>query len=360
MPMPKRGRLGLQVGALVGREVGEDEAGDAGLAEAPQDAGPVAAPEHLVDVAHGHQRGLGPGGVDATDELDGVVQARPVSQGDRAGALQRGAIGQRVRVGQADLQEVGAGVDLGERDGQRGLGIGIAGDRVRDERGTSRPGGSVEGRGDAGGADGSVGAEGGGTGGSRGAEREPSGAGGSRGRPGRSRGRPGRSRPRTRAHASPRDRHAGHEALLDGREVLVPATGQPQQDDVVRPGGLDAPAGEQVDHGVDGVRRLERREDALGARQQADPLERLLVGRAQVSRVDRRRTGPRAGARCRDSRARPRSSGPRSPGRPRPGGGRSASRAARPACRRPGPPRGDPPAPPPPPPRRSAGCPAHR
>ncbi len=137
--------LGLQVRALVRREVGQDEAGDARLAQPPQDRGAIAAAEHLVDVAHGHQRRVRPSRVDATHELDRVVQSRAVAECHGAGALQRGAVGQRVRVGQADLQQVGPGIHLGQRDGQRRFGIRVAGHGVRDERRPTGRGGRLEG-----------------------------------------------------------------------------------------------------------------------------------------------------------------------------------------------------------------------
>ena len=84
-----------------------------------QHGGAAPTAEDLVDVAHGHQRDVRPGGVDAADELDGVVEARAVAQRDRAGALERGAVRERVRVGQPDLEQVGAGVDERERDVER-------------------------------------------------------------------------------------------------------------------------------------------------------------------------------------------------------------------------------------------------
>ena len=130
-------RLGLQLRALVRREVGEDEARHAGLAQAAQDGGPVSPPEHLIDVAHGHQRRVRARRVDAAHQLDGVVEPRSVPQRDRARPLQRRAIGQRIRVGQADLEEVGARIDLGDGDGQGGGGIGVARHGIGDERGAS-------------------------------------------------------------------------------------------------------------------------------------------------------------------------------------------------------------------------------
>ncbi len=192
MPMPNRGRLGLQLGTLVGREVRQDEAAHAGLAQAPQHGRSIPAAEHLVDVAHGHQRRVRPGRVDAPHERDRIVERRTVRQGDGAGPLERGAIGQRIRIGQPDLEQVGPAVDVRERDVERRVGIGVAGHRVR---GSGRPGPR---------------------------QRRPANAAGD-------------AAPRLRDRGSrrtPTD-HARHQAVLDGGDVLVAATGEAQQDDVV-------------------------------------------------------------------------------------------------------------------------------
>jgi hypothetical protein len=86
-----------------------------------------------------------------------------------------------------------------------------------------------------------------------------------------------------------------------------------------------------------GVGRLERRDDALGAGEEGEGVEHLGVGRPPRSGPGRCRRGGRARARCPGSRGRPRSSGPRAPGRARPGAGSSSIRAPRRAP--PGPPR---------------------
>ncbi len=89
--------------------------------------------EHLVAVAHRHDRRLGPGLVDAADELDRVIERGSSRQRHRRRALDRRAIGQGVRVRQPDLQHVRPGVD--ERHGyiQGRRGIGVAGRGEGDE-----------------------------------------------------------------------------------------------------------------------------------------------------------------------------------------------------------------------------------
>ncbi len=129
--------LRLERGALVRGQIGQDEARHAGLAEPPQDRGAIAATEHLVDIAHGHERCARARGVDAADQLDRVVEPRAVPQRDRAGSLERGAIGEGVGVGQADLEEVRPGIDERDRDLQRTGSIGVAGHGIGDERGPS-------------------------------------------------------------------------------------------------------------------------------------------------------------------------------------------------------------------------------
>ena len=61
----------------------------------------------------------------------------PSASATVAGALEGGAVGQRVGIGQADLEEVGTAVDQGDGDRGRGLSVGIAGHGVGDERGAT-------------------------------------------------------------------------------------------------------------------------------------------------------------------------------------------------------------------------------
>ena len=81
------------------------------------------------------------------------------------------------------------------------------------------------------------------------------------------------------------------------------------------------------------VRRLERRDDPLGAREVAERGERLLVGRADVLGAAGVAQAARARGRRPDSRARPRSSARRRSGRPRRRAPTSARRGARRAGR---------------------------
>ena len=76
------------------------------------------------------------------------------------------------------------------------------------------------------------------------------------------------------ARRPPRSRRADHaEPLRRGVDVLVPATGQVDQD---HPVGPELAA--QPQRARDRVRRLDRRDDALGAAEQRERVHRLGVG----------------------------------------------------------------------------------
>ena len=74
---------------------------------------------------------------DALDERHRVLERRARRQRDPAGPLERGAIRQRVAVGQPELEQVGARVDEPEGDRLRARGIRETGHGVRDERRSS-------------------------------------------------------------------------------------------------------------------------------------------------------------------------------------------------------------------------------
>ena len=71
----------------------------------------VAAADELVRVAHRHERDRGPGRGDPLDQAEAALERRAVRERDAGRPLERRAVGERIRVRQADLEEVGAGVD---------------------------------------------------------------------------------------------------------------------------------------------------------------------------------------------------------------------------------------------------------
>ena len=68
----------------------------------------VAAADHLVRVAHGHERDAGARFGDPSDELDRAVEGRAGLERRRRRALERRAVGERVGVRQPDLEHVRA------------------------------------------------------------------------------------------------------------------------------------------------------------------------------------------------------------------------------------------------------------
>ena len=142
--------------------------------------------------------------------------------------------------------------------------------------------------------------------------------------------------PCARAKQSRERGSQGHtEARRDRSHVLVAAPRDVDDDD-------RAVGQRRRDLGQrrDGVRALERAEDPLGARQQLEAGQRLVVGDRQVAARGRSPSGTRARARRRDSRARRRSSAPRRSGPRRRTARTSARRAARRRARAPASPRG--------------------
>ena len=109
----------------------------------------------------------------------------------------------------------------------------------------------------------------------------------------------------------------------DRVEVLVAAAGQADQHARSR---RERPRQQPPDH----VRRLERRQDALGPGERLEARERLRRRWPRRSPRAPRPSGTRARARRPGSRARPRSNACRRPDRPRPGAGSSARRAGSP------------------------------
>ena len=272
---------GDPLGREVGREVGGDQARSPGGGQVggePVDA--VA----LDGVPVGHHDGRRAGGGDRLDGAQHVGGADAQLERLLGRGLDGRAVHHRVAVGQADLDDVAAGVDhRAERV-----------DAALRRRG-SRPAGS----------------------------------------------RPARRGPRRAAWskavrdaitAAPGSRPAGRrpgglaeaEVLERGAHVLVAAAGQVDQDRLARAAraaSVDAPASAWA--------RLDGRDDALGAGEQRHRLHRLGVGdRAGRSR-GRSRRGGRAAGRRRGSRGRRRSSATRRSGRRRPAARRCARRAGR-------------------------------
>ena len=99
----------------------------------------VAAADDLVRVAHRHERDAGRAAAIRADELDRAVEGRAGRERRRRRALERRAVGERVGVRQPDLEHVGAGVDRGEGGLVARLGVRVAGDDVRDQRGPAAP-----------------------------------------------------------------------------------------------------------------------------------------------------------------------------------------------------------------------------
>ena len=130
-----------------------------------------------------------------------------------------------------------------------------------------------------------------------------------------------------RSAGSERDPERGR----DGVHVLVAAAAEADEDVLVRGQASRA----TLHRVVDGVRRLERRDDALAASQRLEAFERLLVVDRDVFGALARLQPASARARRRGSRGRPRCCASPGSGRPRPAAGRCACRGARPAVRRP-------------------------
>ncbi len=91
---------------LLERQVGHDQPADPALGELAGEA-LGSAREHQVGVAHEHDRDrLG----ERPPDVEHVVQRRARRERLGAGGVDDGAVGQRVRVGHAQLDEVGAGL----------------------------------------------------------------------------------------------------------------------------------------------------------------------------------------------------------------------------------------------------------
>ena len=113
-------------------------------------------------------------------------------------------------------------------------------------------------------------------------------------------------------------------------DVLVAAAGQVDQD---RPASGPSSVRRATQRAGQGMRGLDRGDDALGAAQQLERRHRLVVRDRLVAGRARCRPGRSAPGRRPGSRGRPRWSATRWSGRRRPAAGRSGRRAARRACR---------------------------
>ena len=209
----------------------------------------------------------------SADRLEHARQRRAGRQRAPGRALQHGTVGHRIRERHPELDQVGAGVDRGADQRRREVERRIARREIRNERGP--PAGA--------------------------ACRQDLERCGSRGR-----------------HSQLVSQVRG-----DRPHVLVAAAGQVDQQDAVR-----VERRRQAHRVRDGVRALERGDDALGGGQQAQRLDRLVVGDGDVARRARCRAARRARGRRPDSRARRRSSARCGSVRSRPAADTSCCRAA--------------------------------
>ena len=134
MARPLAAASRLELGALVGCQVGEDEPGDAGRAQPAQDRAAVAATQQLVDVAHAHDGRAGPGVGHSLDERQRTIERGARGQCDATRPLERRAVREGVGVRQAELEQVRARIDEPQRDAFRDGRVRVPGHGVRDER----------------------------------------------------------------------------------------------------------------------------------------------------------------------------------------------------------------------------------
>ena len=235
--------------------------------------GPAVREDH-VRVDHQHHRDpLG----DRAADLQRRRKRRPRLQRRRRRRVDRRPVGQRIGEGNAELDQVGAGIGVGLGDRQRRLPVGKAGHHVGHQGRPALVLGSVEGR------------------------RDP---------------------------RSPGSGDLSHPVCATtSARSLSPRPERQRTSKPSPPRVLQQPG--------DRVRGLQRRDDPLQPRELAEGRQRLLVGDRDVAGAAGVAQVGVLGADARDSRARPRPSGPRGSAPPRRRSRRRASRAGRRCCRRP-------------------------
>ena len=116
---------------LAQRQVGDDHARGAGGAASLRELDRAAVREHHVHVDHQHHRDLV---ADRLADLQRGPQRRPLGQRLGGGGVDRGTVGERVGERHAELDQVGARVDVGARDRQPRIAVGEPGHHVRHQR----------------------------------------------------------------------------------------------------------------------------------------------------------------------------------------------------------------------------------
>ncbi len=88
-----------------------------------------------VEIGKDDEAGLRARGAQFACERENIGERGAIGDGAMAGALDDGAIGERIAEGNTEFEDVGAGIDGGERDGARGGEVGVADGEVDDEAG---------------------------------------------------------------------------------------------------------------------------------------------------------------------------------------------------------------------------------
>ena len=98
---------GLQLGGLLGREIGDYQPFDAGVDRVTHEVTEAVLEERVV-VAHEHEGRLDASRPELADGVEAGLDGDAVLQGVEAGLLDRGAVGHGVAEGDADFEEVSA------------------------------------------------------------------------------------------------------------------------------------------------------------------------------------------------------------------------------------------------------------
>ena len=117
------GAEGLQLGRLLGREIGDDQPIDAGVDSIAHEVW-QAVLEERVEVAHQHERRLDAVRPELPDGVDARLDGDTLLQGVKARLLDGGTIGDGIAEGDTDFQQVAAVPQdgLGDLDGGRNVG----------------------------------------------------------------------------------------------------------------------------------------------------------------------------------------------------------------------------------------------
>ena len=136
-------KIGRQVMTVEGFEVftgffndhvGDEDAVDAGLLRGSTEVFESEAEDGIV-VGEDDQAGCGTPGAKGGGESEYVAEAGAIFDGAFAGALDDGAVGKWIAEGDAELEDVGARVNGGDRDVVGGRDVGVADGEVGDEAG---------------------------------------------------------------------------------------------------------------------------------------------------------------------------------------------------------------------------------